>query len=99
MLGGRDQGGQEGGGPFSILIVCFHAHLPPGSHVAAASHAVPKLDDKEDVWPLCVIHRAVCSRRSQPSPMPSKWPKIQSPFSERTVNSAPSLRGWSKAGS
>ena len=45
------------------------------------------------------VHRTVSSRRSQPSPMPSKWPKIQSPFSKRTVNSAPSLKGWSKAGS
>ena len=37
-------------------------------------------------------YRATNSLRSQPSPMPSKWPKTQSPLSERTVNSAPSLR-------
>jgi hypothetical protein len=46
-----------------------------------------------------IRHRTVCSRRSQPSPMPSKWPKIQSPLSESTVNSAPSLSGLSNAGS
>ena len=48
---------------------------------------------------ITYLHSTTCSRRSQPSPMPSKWPKIQSPFSERTVNSAPSFKGWSKAGS
>ncbi len=46
-----------------------------------------------DEYEVRVIHRTVCSRRSQPSPAPSKWPKIQSPYSERTVNSAPSLSG------
>jgi hypothetical protein len=47
MLGGDDQRGQEGGGPFGKLIVDFHTHLPPGSQVAAGSNAVPQFDTKE----------------------------------------------------
>jgi hypothetical protein len=47
MLGGDDQRGQEGGGPFGKLIVDFHTHLPPGPQVAAGSNAVPQFDTKE----------------------------------------------------
>ena len=48
MLGPDDQGGQEGGGPFVKPIVCFCAHLPPASQVAAGSIAVPQLDNERD---------------------------------------------------
>jgi hypothetical protein len=72
MLGGDDQGGQEGGGAFGNLIVYFRTHLPPGTQVGAVSNTVPQPDTKETGSQAQTLGARLCgskshARRAHPS--------------------------------
>lgn len=71
-------------------VACFGSkYLRDAEHRPARDAG----DETPESSSFVINHRATNSLRTQPSPMDSKWPKVQSGVSERIWNSAPSRSG------